>query len=82
MPVGLFEEPPVAEVDVPGDVLCPEVAWPVADVLGDVELEFALVAPMPVPIVDGVRPGPDGLMPPVVVIFSPKKPVAGLAWPN
>ena len=52
---------------------------------GDEGLEVALlglVAPMPVPIVDGPIPGPEGLCPPVVVIFCPKKPNAGRAWPN
>jgi len=75
------EEPP-AEVDVPEEALCPELDWLLADVLDDIELELSLDVPIPVPIVDGAKPGPDGLIPPVVVIFSPKKPVGGLAWPN
>ena len=81
MPLGLLEEPP-GEVAVPEEVLCPEAVWLLADVLDEDELELSLDGPIPAPIVDGAKPGPDGLIPPVVVIFCPKKPVGGLAWPN
>lgn len=37
---------------------------------------------VPVPIVDGPSPGPEGLSPPVVTTFWPKNPRAGRDCPN
>ena len=90
-PVGPADDLPSAVVVAPA-VEAPEVALgdglpregvgvvaPEKGVDGLEVVPVGLLAPRPVPIVEGPMPGPEGLCPPVVVIFCPKKPKAGRA---
>src|SRR5579884_2487383 len=57
-------------LDGPAEVFCPAGA-----ALDGFELLLTIGVLMPVPMVEGPMPAPEGLMPPTVVIFWPKNPV-------